>query len=112
MENILKSQTAEEKVKDVLMDSKLILKFATFSVIESLRSNPELYNFVSYSISNNTTISYGSNYPSLMLSGRQQHQQSFNDSYTALILEEAETLYNKLITELTNRAIAAGLKGS
>ncbi len=112
MENILKSQTAEEKVKDVLMYSKLILKFATFSVIESLRSNPELYNFVSYSISNNTTISYGSNYPSLMLSGRQQHQQSFNDSYTALILEEAETLYNKLITELTNRAIAAGLKGS
>ncbi len=43
-----------------------------------------------------------------MLSGRQrQQQQSFNDSYTALILEEAEKLYNKLITELTNRVIAA-----
>jgi hypothetical protein len=42
-----------------------------------------------------------------MLSGRQQHQQSFNDSYTALILEEAEKLYNDLTTELTNRAIAA-----
>jgi hypothetical protein len=25
-----------------------------------------------------------------MLSGRQQNQQSFNDSYTALILEEAD----------------------
>jgi transposase len=100
-------QTAEEKVKDVLTNSKLLLKFATFSVIESLRSNPELYNFVIHDNSNNTTISYGSNYPSLTLSGRQQQQQSFNDIYTALILEEAEKLYIGLTTELTNRAIAA-----
>jgi predicted nucleic acid-binding Zn-ribbon protein len=100
-------QVAEDKVKDVLTDSTLLLKFSIFSVMESLRSNPELYNFVSYSISNNTTIIYGSDYPSLMLSGQQQHQQSFNDSYTTLILEEAEKLYNKLRTELTNRVMAA-----
>jgi hypothetical protein len=100
-------QAAEEKVKDVLTDGKLLLKFAILSVIESLRSNPELYNFVSYSISNNTTISYGSNYPSLMSSGQVHQQQSFNDSYTALIVEEAEKLYNQLTTELTNRIMAA-----
>jgi hypothetical protein len=101
-------QAAEEKVKDVLTDGKLLLKFTTLSVIESLRINPELYNFVIYSISNNTPISYGSHYPSLMLSGRQPHQQqSFNDSYTALILEESEKLYNKLTTELTNKVITA-----
>ncbi len=43
------------------------------------------------------------------MSGRQQQhqQQSFNDSYTALILEEAEKLCNKLITEFTNRVITA-----
>ena len=41
------------------------------------------------------------------MSGQQQQQQLFNDSYTALILEEAEKLYNKLTTELTNRSIAA-----
>jgi hypothetical protein len=100
---------AEDKVKDVLTDSKLLLKFATFSVIESLRSNPELYNVISYSTSVETAATtYRSNYPSLMLSGRQQQQQqSFNDSYTALILEEAEKLYNKLITEFTNRVITA-----
>ena len=73
-----------------------------------MRSNPELYNFVIHDNSNNTTpISYGSNYPSLMLSGRQQQQQSFNDSYTALILEEAEKIYNKLTTELTNEVMTA-----
>jgi hypothetical protein len=100
-------QAAEEKVKDVLTNSKLLLKFATFSVIESLRSYPELYNFVIHDNSNNTTpISYGPNYHSLMLSRRQQHQQYFNDSYTTLILEEAEKLYNKLTTELTNSVIA------
>jgi hypothetical protein len=100
-------QAAEENVKSVLTDSRLLLKFATLSVIESLRSNPELYNFVMHGNPNNTTISYGSNYPSLMLSSRQHQQQSFNDNYTALILEEAEKLYNKLITEFTNGVITA-----
>ena len=40
------------------------------------------------------------------MSGEQQ-QQAFNDTYTALILEEAEKLYNKLMTELTNRVMAS-----
>jgi hypothetical protein len=93
-------QASEEKVKRVLPNGKLLLKFATFSVIESLRSNPELYNFVIHDNSNNTTINYRPNYPSLV---SEQHRQSFNDSYTALILEEAEKLYNKLTTQLTNK---------
>jgi hypothetical protein len=38
---------------------------------------------------------------------QQQQQQSFNDTYTSLILEEAEKLYNKLRTEMTNRIRAA-----
>ena len=41
------------------------------------------------------------------MSSGQQQQQSFNDSYTALILEEAEKLYNKLITKLTNAVLEA-----
>jgi hypothetical protein len=41
-----------------------------------------------------------------MLSGRHHQQQSFNDSYTALILEVAEKLYNKLTIKLTNRVTA------
>jgi hypothetical protein len=44
-----------------------------------------------------------------MLSGQQQQQQSFNDSYTALIIEEAEKLYNELITKLTDSTIAAAV---
>jgi hypothetical protein len=41
---------------------------------------------------------------------KKQHQPFAyisDDSYTALILEEAEKIYNKLRTELTNRVITA-----
>jgi hypothetical protein len=61
------------------------------------------------------STSYASNCLSLTLLGRQQQQQSFNDSYTALILEEAEKIYNRLATEVTNRvmaAAAAAIRGS
>jgi hypothetical protein len=108
-------QAAYKEVKSVLNDSKLLLKVATLSIIEALRGNPELCNFVLYSTSVVTASStnYGSNYLPLMSSGgQQQQQQSFNDTYTALILEEAEKLYNKLTTELTNRVIAASAAGT
>jgi predicted transcriptional regulator len=99
-------QAAEENVKNVLTNGKLLLNFATASVIETLRRNPELCNFVLNDISNKDTdtdrSSYGSNSLSLTLPGQQQ-QQSFNDTYSALILEEAEKLYNKLTTELTSQ---------
>ena len=57
------------------------------------------------------STSYASNCLSLTLSGRQHQQQPFghinDDNYTALILEEAEKLYNELTTKLTNSVIAA-----
>ena len=71
-------QAAYEEVKSVLNDSKLLLKVATLSIIEALRRNSELYNFV--------------------LS---------DDIYAAFILEEAEKLYNDLTTKLTNDVMAA-----
>jgi hypothetical protein len=60
-------QAAYEEVKSVLTDGKLLLKFAILSVIESLRMNTELYNFISYSTSVETTsATYRSNYLSLV----------------------------------------------
>lgn len=77
-------------------------------MIESLKMNSELCSFVLNEISNNDT-SYGSNCGSLMLAGEQQPSNNLNDDdiYTAVILEEAEKLYNQLITKLTNSVIAA-----
>ena len=60
-------------------------------------------------MNDNDTTSYGSNYPLLVLSGQQQQSFSYlnDDTYTALILEEAEKLYNQFITNLTNSILAA-----
>ena len=83
-------KTVEEEVNKFLTDGKVLLQFAVASVIESLRSNSELYNFIMYYNSNNTaTISYGSNYLSLM-SGGQQKQPTFcvdNSSQTTRPIE-------------------------
>jgi hypothetical protein len=102
-------QAAHKEVKSVLTNSKILLRFATASVIESLRRNPELCNFVSYVVSNNNyTTSYGSN--SLLLMSEQEQKSVScisNDICTALILGEAEKIYNKLTTDLTNWSISA-----
>jgi hypothetical protein len=57
----------------------ILLQLALASIVESPRTNPELCNFVIYDDSNNTNISYGSNYLSSILSRRQQQQSSFAD---------------------------------
>src|SRR5919107_3910744 len=68
-------QAAEEKIKEVLTNGKFLLQFAVASVIESLRSNSELYNFLIYDNSNNAA-------PSFMSGGQHQHQQQpFNGRY-------------------------------
>jgi hypothetical protein len=99
-------QAAEEIVKSVLTNSKLLLRFATASVIESLRRNSELYNdFLLY---NNSATSNESNYLSF-IPGQQDQQFSDigDDIYTTVILEEAENLYKELTTKLTNEIITA-----
>jgi chromosome segregation ATPase len=102
-------QAAYEEVKSVLTNSKLLLRFTTESLIESLRINRKLYNFVLSDISNNNdTTSYGSNCLSLTLPGEQQSSSYIGDDiYTVVILEESEKLYNKLVIKLTNEAMAA-----
>jgi hypothetical protein len=101
-------QAAEEKVISVLTNGKILLRFATASVIESLRRNAELCNFVLNDISNNNNSNVSKYHP-LILPGDQQQPFSYlnDDTYTAVILEEAEKLYNKLTTKLTNEAMAA-----
>jgi hypothetical protein len=99
-------QVSEENVKSVLTNGKLLLQFATASVFESLRRNPELCNFV---LNDTDITSYGSNHLSLMLQEQEQQPSNYtNDNiYTAVILEEAEKLYNELTIKLANSVIAA-----
>jgi 3-dehydroquinate dehydratase len=107
-------QAAEESAKTIFTNSKLFLRFATASVIESLRRNSELCNFILSDISNNNDAdraSYRSNYLSLMLPGQKQQSFGYISDYifAALILEEAEKLYNELTTKLTNEVMTAAV---
>ena len=99
-------QVAEDRVKSVLMNGMILLKFATASVIESLRRNHELCNII---LNDTDTTSYGSNHLSLILPEEQQPSNYLNDDdiYTAVLLEEAEKLYNVLTTKLTEDVMAA-----
>jgi hypothetical protein len=109
-------EVAQENMKNVLTNGKLLLQFATASVIESLRRNPELCNFVLNDVPNNNhTTPYGSSGLSLMLPREQQSSSYISDDiYIAVILEEAEKFYNNLMTKLRNDVIvtAAAIKKS
>jgi transposase len=81
-EYLMIKQVAEDKVKSVLMNGKILLKFAVASVIESLRKKHELCNFVLNDISNNNDTDrafYGPNYPSLSLSDQQKSFSYLSD---------------------------------
>ena len=54
-------QAAHKEVKSVLNGGKILLKFATASVFESLRNNPELCNIILHYISDNNSASYTPN---------------------------------------------------
>ena len=61
-----------------------MLKKSFYLVLKDIRNYVRQYIILTDN-SNNAIISYGSNYPSLILLGQQQ--QPFNDIYTALILD-------------------------
>jgi hypothetical protein len=88
-------QEAEEKVKSVLTDSKLLLQFALASVIEAIKRNPDKYNnlLVCNAYSSSTAIT------SAQQSSSQLH---YDEDYNANILDVADKLYSTLLKQLVD----------
>jgi hypothetical protein len=80
--------TAEEEVNNTLSKRKDLLKLAVSSVIESIRRDPTKYNF-------------------LINSNQYQDGQHmvFIDVYRALILDEAQRIFEVMAKDLTSRII-------
>jgi transposase len=100
------NQTVRENVSSILSNAKSLLRLALDSLIESVRNDPAKYSPLVY-YCNNNNMSMSSSY---MYGGQQQHhyipsQDYFIEHYTAMLVEEAEKLYNKLVKDLTNRII-------
>ena len=108
-------RTVEEKVKNVLADSKLLLYKAVFSIIETLRNGNNItkdqlisflakeaikvshyrdYNYASSTSASSSSSSYAEH-------NLAQHIEDSKDT----ILDEAEKLYNHITKDLTDTII-------
>jgi hypothetical protein len=99
-------QTVNDKVSSILSDGKVLLRLALDSLIESIRTDPIKYSSLIYYNDNlsssSTTADYSSQYYGA--SYRQQHDY-FMETQIAMLVQETEKLYNKLVNNLTNRII-------
>ncbi len=104
--------TVEEKVKNVLADSKVLLHKAIFSIIETLRNgnNTTKNHLISFlakeaiAVSRYRDYKYASSISTSSSSGEHKLAQYIED-YKDITLEEAEKLYNRMIKDLTDTVI-------
>jgi hypothetical protein len=107
-------KTIENKVQDILSDKKAFLKLAIFSLIHSMRSNPDKYTSLVYhnndnqnSLSSTSRDNSIHNYLLEMSSKLPPppYDAYVIEDYKAIVLEEAEKLYNTLVDQLVCEVI-------
>jgi hypothetical protein len=84
-------QVAEKEVNNSLSPRRDLLKLAVVCVLESIRQNPNKYNFLI-----NTNQYYGDQYAA---------SQSYIDAYRTMILDESQKLLELMERDLTRRII-------
>jgi hypothetical protein len=107
------NQTVRENLSSILSNAKTFLRFALDSLIGSIRNDPVKYSPLIYYCNNNNnnmSMSTSTTNSSYRYGGQQQEQylpsqDYFIEHYTAMLVEEAEKLYTKLVKDLTNRII-------
>ena len=99
----------EQQITSNLFDGKGILRLSLFSLMESMRKDPQKYSKLIYynrSLSAGNIDQYSTGYYCGI--PRQQLYPSFHDfyeEYESTLLEEAEKLYNKSVKEWTEQII-------
>ena len=115
---VLKS--IENKVQDLISNKKAFLKLAIFSLIQSMRNNPDKYSSLVYHDNNNqnSLLSTSRNNSNVLevKSSRQvilpplPYDDYVIEDYKAIVLEEAEKLYNiptdQLLCDIINESIS------
>src|SRR5215211_6625515 len=111
MKKILKLKS-EALLKDVLIDGKVLLHKALFSIIETLRNENNTKNHrISYlakkaiSIDHYRGYKYVSSTSTSSSYGEQQELAQCIEDYKDTILEDAEKFYNRMIKDLTDTII-------
>jgi peptidoglycan hydrolase CwlO-like protein len=113
-------KSIENKLQDLLSEKKAFLKLAIFSLIQSMRSNPEKYSALVYHNNDNqnsisSTSKYNSNSLDIKGSSRQvilpppPYDEYIIEGYKAIVLEDAEKLYNILTDQLLCEVVNEGV---
>ena len=107
-EYLMIKRTVHNKVSNLLLDGKGILKVALNSLMESMRADPQKYrdliNYNGSSSAVNTAWQY-TRYNHIR--GQQPFASfdNFYEEYESTIINDAEKLYNKLVKEWTEQII-------
>ncbi|MGB8035600.1 MAG: hypothetical protein WCF03_17435 [Nitrososphaeraceae archaeon] len=97
------NRSVEEKVHATLSNVKVLLSLALFCIIESIKENPDKYSPLFYENMPTTMshcISNYAHYPYF----QEQYQTSYFDM-KAMLVEEAEKLYNLIAKNLLNEIL-------
>jgi hypothetical protein len=100
-------KTVEDKLSSILLDGKGLLRLAFFSLMESMRKDPDKYgSLINY---NDGLSSSNDHYSVPFSSERLSHYASYDyffEAYKSALLEDAEKFYHQLLREQTNSIIA------
>jgi hypothetical protein len=94
-------RSAEENVNSILSDKKALLQLALASLIDTMKSQPEMYSNLLMISSKPTGAPFDQNYSSPSING-QSHviQDRYVDTYESMVIGEAEKLYDKMVKDL------------
>jgi hypothetical protein len=112
--------TAKQAVRSVLSDSRQLLKLALLSLIELLRADPTKFNFLIHGVPPPLTISKPTIIDHAGSSSKYHvkpfsyysNQNSYAETLTELIMNEAASLYEKMVKDFTNETMTNAAAGS
>jgi hypothetical protein len=98
-------KTVKQQVTSILFDGKRLLHLSLYSLMESMRTDPQKY---SHLICYNRSSSAGNidqHYTEYYIHGQQPYPSYdyFFEEYSSTLLEDAEKLYNKSVKEWTEQ---------
>jgi hypothetical protein len=103
----------EENVRNTLSRSKVILKYASLSLVESMQKDPDKYCSLIYNSiysPTSSTLDYLSQYHAAFdkYGSDLKHPSSdgYSDDCVNMLLNEAEKVYNNLTQQMTEESIA------
>jgi hypothetical protein len=91
-------KSIEDIIRDTLSEKKRFIELATFSVIESMRTNPDKYSSLVYH-NNNENPGKDNSHRSIQMLPPPPYDNHIIEHYKSMLFEESEKLYNDLVDQ-------------